>query len=140
MFKRVGMLLVLVAVIIGSTVPAYAGYGYRGYGHGGYGYRGHGYRGHGYYGYRGYGYRGHGYYGSSVRIIPQIIVPFGVPYLYPPAVVSPPPVYVQPAPQVYVQPPPPQPYWYYCDNPQGYYPYVAQCPGGWQQVAPTPPR
>jgi hypothetical protein len=130
MCKRIGMLLILVTLIVGGTVPAYAGYGYRGYG-----YRGHGYR--------GYGYRGHGYYGykrPSVLITPQIVVPFGLPYLYPPVVVSPPPVYVQPAPQVYVQPPPPQPYWYYCDNPQGYYPYVAQCLGGWRQVAPAPPR
>ena len=27
-------------------------------------------------------------------------------------------------------------YWYFCNNPQGYYPNVAQCPGGWQQVMP----
>jgi hypothetical protein len=48
-----------------------------------------------------------------------------------------PPVYVQP------QPPPQQPYyWYYCQNPQGYYPYVQQCPNGWMQVVPpaSPPR
>jgi len=32
-------------------------------------------------------------------------------------------------------------YWYYCENPQGYYPYVKSCPGGWKQVIPniTPP-
>lgn len=30
-------------------------------------------------------------------------------------------------------------YWYYCANPEGYYPYVKQCPGGWQRVIPTPP-
>jgi hypothetical protein len=24
--------------------------------------------------------------------------------------------------------------WYYCQNPAGYYPYVAQCYGPWQQV------
>jgi len=27
-------------------------------------------------------------------------------------------------------------YWYYCRNPQGYYPYVTSCPGGWVQVIP----
>jgi hypothetical protein len=31
-----------------------------------------------------------------------------------------------------------QPYasqtWYYCSNPSGYYPYVAQCDTGWQTV------
>ncbi len=52
-----------------------------------------------------------------------------------------PPVVVQQAPPVYVQPEP-QPqsqqpyYWYYCQNPQGYYPYVQQCPGGWMTVVP----
>jgi hypothetical protein len=28
-------------------------------------------------------------------------------------------------------------YWYYCRNPQGYYPYLTSCPGGWVQVIPT---
>jgi len=49
----------------------------------------------------------------------------------------------QPAAEVYVQPAPQQPaemsYWYYCQNPQGYYPYVRQCPGGWMKVVPSPP-
>lgn len=59
-------------------------------------------------------------------------------YYYPPVVVqpSPPPVYVergdsQPAPaQEY--------YWYYCADAKMYYPYVKQCPGGWQRVSPHP--
>jgi hypothetical protein len=34
---------------------------------------------------------------------------------------------------------PQQSYWYYCRDPEGYYPYVASCPGGWVQVVPTPP-
>ncbi len=42
-----------------------------------------------------------------------------------------PPVYGQPETQ-------PQYYWYYCQDPQGYYPYVQQCPGGWQTVVPPP--
>jgi hypothetical protein len=25
-------------------------------------------------------------------------------------------------------------YWYYCQNPAGYYPYVQQCSGAWQPV------
>ena len=29
-------------------------------------------------------------------------------------------------------------YWYYCRNPEGYYPYIKQCPEGWLQVAPQP--
>jgi len=28
-------------------------------------------------------------------------------------------------------------YWYYCENPQGYYPYIKSCPGGWIQVIPN---
>jgi hypothetical protein len=27
-------------------------------------------------------------------------------------------------------------YWYYCQDPQGYYPYIKSCPGGWMQVVP----
>ena len=50
-----------------------------------------------------------------------------------------PPVYIeqgeaQPAPA-----PRPQAYWYYCAEAKGYYPYVKECPGGWQRVAPQPP-
>jgi hypothetical protein len=62
------------------------------------------------------------------------------PYAYSPVVVAPPPqVYVQPSPPASVQAPPPAS-WYYCEHPQGYYPYVAQCPGGWRQVPATPPQ
>jgi hypothetical protein len=28
-------------------------------------------------------------------------------------------------------------YWYFCGEANAYYPYVAECPGGWQQVAPS---
>jgi hypothetical protein len=33
-------------------------------------------------------------------------------------------------------------YWYYCTDPQGYYPYIRNCPGGWLTVVPnvTPPN
>ena len=62
------------------------------------------------------------------------------PYYYPPAVMtvpSAPPVYIE---REEVSPPAPaSAYWYYCADPQGYYPYVKQCPGGWQAVAPQPP-
>ena len=56
---------------------------------------------------------------------------------------SPPPVIVQQQPPVYVQPEPEATdYWYYCQNPQGYYPYIRSCPGGWMRVVPetTPPN
>ena len=32
-----------------------------------------------------------------------------------------------------------QGYWYYCAATRGYYPYVKECPGGWQKVPPAPP-
>lgn len=65
------------------------------------------------------------------------------PWYYPPAYYYPPVIAVPaPPPPVYIeQPKPPaatQNYWYYCSNPEGYYPYVKECPGGWQQVAPQP--
>jgi hypothetical protein len=111
------------------------GYGwgghYGGYG-GGWGYGRGGYYG-GYYGGIGIGIYGPGlgYYGS----------PYYSPYYaYPPAVVT-----VPVAPPVYIQQANPQPatqpqanYWHYCRNPEGYYPYVKECPDGWQQVAPQP--
>jgi hypothetical protein len=57
-----------------------------------------------------------------------------------------PPAYYYPAPPVVVVPQQPQGYvqqnqqesgyWYYCQNPQGYYPYIKSCPGGWMKVVP----
>ena len=68
------------------------------------------------------------------------------PYYYPPVVQQPaPPVYLErPAPEPEMSPAPaPAPaataYWYHCDEPEGYYPYVKECPGGWQKVIPHPP-
>ena len=61
------------------------------------------------------------------------------------------------APQIYIEqgPPPaacvarpapgPPPetghwyYWYYCRTSKGYYPYVKDCPVGWEKVSPLPP-
>ena len=28
-------------------------------------------------------------------------------------------------------------YWYYCENPKGYYPYISSCPSGWTKVVPN---
>ncbi|MCL4746080.1 MAG: hypothetical protein KJZ83_11775 [Burkholderiaceae bacterium] len=67
--------------------------------------------------------------------------PYGYPYAYP----YPP---APPQPQSYVERPPepgsdaqppegaaPEPgYWYWCTDPQGYYPSVRECPQGWLQV------
>jgi hypothetical protein len=39
--------------------------------------------------------------------------------------------------------PQPQPqaqhWWYFCPGANAYYPYVRECPGGWQRVSPQPP-
>jgi len=64
-------------------------------------------------------------------------------YLYPEPI-YPYPTYVPPAIVVQQAPPvptglPPAQFWYYCDNPQGYYPYVASCNGTWRSVPVTPP-
>lgn len=63
-------------------------------------------------------------------------------YVPAPVIVSPPPVYIEQRPPVAVAPAAPatpEPgYWYYCDAAKGYYPYIKECPGGWQKVAPQP--
>lgn len=53
-----------------------------------------------------------------------------------------PPVYIErgpdegaPVPQAAA---PGQGWWYWCSDPQGYYPEVRECPDGWQPVAPQP--
>lgn len=56
---------------------------------------------------------------------------------YPPGYYAPPPVIVQQQPPVYVQPEQQEDnYWYYCRNPEGYYPYVRNCENGWMKVVP----
>jgi hypothetical protein len=98
----------------------------------------------------------HGHVRFGVTIGPY----WGGPGYYPPYYYAPyyPPVVVQapaPAPQVYIEqqpvpatpPPPPaapvaaapSTYWYFCPAAKGYYPYVKECPGGWQKVLPQPP-
>ncbi len=53
------------------------------------------------------------------------------------------PTYVPPAVVVQQPPPastilPPSQFWYHCDNPQGYYPYVPVCNGPWREMSATP--
>ena len=61
-------------------------------------------------------------------------------YYYPPMVIerAPPPIYIE-QPSVQSAPPEAQTsYWYYCRTKNAYYPYVKECPAGWQKVLPQP--
>lgn len=58
-------------------------------------------------------------------------------YDYPPPV-SAPPQYIERGAGAPAQANPAG-YWYYCRKPEGYYPYVRECPDGWERVAPVPP-
>jgi hypothetical protein len=104
----------------------------------------------------GHGHGWRGFYGGiyiDPWFYPWDYYPWGVTYpgVYaygadPDAVVMPPP------PQTYIQPGPDQQYapaeappsqsqssdWYYCRNPEGYYPYVKSCSTDWQRVPSRP--
>jgi hypothetical protein len=145
------LILFLLGIIVSSTSWARGGGGQRGgrggfsggqrhfgghrnFGRQNYGGRHFGGRRHG-----GWGYGG-GFYGWGLGFGPGFYGGYYPNYgWYPPTVVTvpvTPPVYIQQSPPV-VQSYQPG-YWYYCTNPQGYYPYVRECPYGWQQVAPVP--
>jgi hypothetical protein len=156
MKKTIFIIFVVLIMLSVNTLPGLAARAgnYRGSGD----YRGSGsYRGSG--DYRGPGsyrgsrnYRGPRYYrGGNIWIEPGWGPWWGSPYYsypyypyYPyysyPYYPSPPvinqqqqPVYVEPAPQQEEES-----YWYYCPDPQGYYPYVQRCPKGWLKVIPSP--
>ena len=67
---------------------------------------------------------------------------YPAPYYYPPQVSVVPP----PQPQVYIEqqqdaaPDSGQQYWHFCKSSQSYYPYVKECPGGWQKILPQPEK
>jgi len=148
--KRVQRLIfTILALLLTIAMTASAEQGWRGGGGGGggsYGYRG---GGGGTYGYHGYGGGGPHYYGGAwggsgyyggVWLGPG----WGAwgpgwwgPSVYPYYVA--PPVVIEQQPQTYIQSTPvpeEQVYWYYCQNPQGYYPYVKKCPTKWLKVVP----
>jgi hypothetical protein len=100
-------------------------------------------------------YPGHhgNFHHTRARVGVFIGVPLGGAYYYPPRYYYPPDYYYSPAPVVVAPASPPvyveqadqqasaqlEPnYWYYCQNPQGYYPYVKECSTSWQKVAPQP--
>ena len=86
------------------------------------------------------GHRSHVFVGFNFGFPAYYPAPY---YYYPPApVYYPAPVVIQ-SPPVYTErqdmaPADTQAYWYYCAATKGYYPYVKECPSGWQKVLPTP--
>lgn len=105
--------------------------------------------------YRGGGHR-HSYYRSGVDVViggsfwgppwyyppyyyyQPYYSPYSYPYSYAPAVEMPssPPDYIE---QSQPDPPAPSGVWFYCPESKTYYPYVKECPGGWQTVPSEPP-
>jgi hypothetical protein len=103
-------------------------------------------------------HRGHGgarfgfYFGAPMYApyYPSYYAPYYPPsYYYPPApiVYTAPPVYVEQSPvQAAPAPAPAQPQaqaqpqgeWFYCAASKAYYPYVSECPAGWQRVPAQP--
>ncbi len=79
-----------------------------------------------------------------VQYYPYPYGPYYGPYPYyappppPPTYYAPPPPQPQPAPQATGAPPPQ--FWYYCDDPKGYYPQVQNCPTPWHEVSAPPPK
>lgn len=107
----------------------------------------------------GHGHGGHGHHhGGHMSFGFYMGAPYAYPfypspYYYPPAVQYYPPIVVSPVPvqppiyieQQQIRPGSPQAipeethYWYRCEKTDAYYPYVKECPGGWQKVVPIPP-
>jgi hypothetical protein len=128
--KKIELTFLTVLFVIGLMAgSAQAG------GHGYYGSSGHGYyggSGHGYYGGSGHGYYGGwwpGIYWGGLALAGLPWYPYNY-YPQPSTVVQQAPVYVQPQQQDDY-------YWYYCENPKGYYPYISSCQSGWMKVVPN---
>jgi hypothetical protein len=143
--KTIRILLVLVLGLI-TSVAVMAG----GNNHGGGGHNSGGHYNGGHYhggtrwvvgvnvGYPGFGWPYYGYgYGYGPWANPYYAYPYYPAYYPGPVVQQQPTTYVeQPAPQA--QPQAPTGFWYYCANPGAYYPYIKECPAGWQRVSPQP--
>lgn len=144
---RLSLILValLTLILMAGAAWARGGHGGGGFRGGGGGFRGgwHGHGGH-YHGSSSFGF----YFGYPFGLSYGYGYGFGYPYYAPyyysyyysaPTVVVPPmpPVYIEqsakPTPQS-IQPNA----WSYCAEPDGYYPHVRDCPGGWQEIQTQP--
>ena len=136
-FKAIGT---FVLILFGTLASGAAMAQHRGHGggHGG----GHGYGGHVRFGISlGFPIYAPGYFPAPYYPYPAYADPAPV-YVYPPIVMgsSSPPVYVeQGAAQAAPAPSQAQGDWYYCAASKAYYPYVGECPAGWQRVPAQPP-
>ena len=74
------------------------------------------------------------YYYPPYPYYPPYYAPYSPYSYYPPA----PTVYVEQGAQPQTQQQNQQGFWYYCADSRTYYPYVKECPAGWQRVAPQP--
>lgn len=88
---------------------------------------------------RGGGFRSHRPHWGLIIGAPLLFYPWWHRHYYepyPPVVAVPaePPVYIERGDRVG------RGYWYHCDAPEGYYPYVKDCPGGWEREIPRPPE
>jgi len=114
MCKPIKTLLLVLLLLVGSTSYADARPRHGGFHGGGFGHR---------------HFIPHHRFGHVYRVYPRFYG--GIFYDVPP-------VWVAPAPYIGVVPaPPPAPVWYYCTDPQGYYPTVPACTVPWIPVAPS---
>jgi hypothetical protein len=134
MKKAVCLVLVVSVLLFAITIPGYARDG--GHFYGGGHFRGDSH------------FRGGSHFRGSIWIGPGWGEwgpwwwgpPYYYPYYYP--YYSEPPVVIQQQPPAYVEPSP-QPeeqyYWYFCQDPEGYYPYIKKCHKRWLKVIPPAP-
>ena len=111
--KKIGLTFLTVLFVIGLMMVGSAQAGWHGH-------------------YRGWGW-GPGIYWGGPVVVGSPWYPYGY-YPQPPTVVQQAPVYVEPQQQKEEEA---ANYWYYCENPKGYYPYVDRCPSGWMMVVPN---
>ncbi|SEM81051.1 hypothetical protein [Nitrosomonas marina] len=86
------------------------------------------------------GFYGPGFYGYPYWSRYRSPYYYSRAYVYPSPLIAPatPPVYIERKVTAVNSTQSQSSYWYYCRNPEGYYPYVKQCPEGWLQVVPQP--
>ena len=143
--RRLGVTFALALFLLGTVASefALARGGGRGGGSHGAGSHGGGHRGAGFHGGKHF-HHGHGRVGVFVGA-PLVFGGWAYPspfYYPPPSTTRGPRATLLPTSSAGSQSPQEQPapaYWYYCPDAKAYYPYVKECPGGWQQVIPQPP-